>query len=113
MAAYVKNADLLAEVIKCKETDVYSDELHRMFRLMVDRFSWKFSYKYPEDREDCKSQAIEDLFLYWRNFDTKYKNPFAYYTTIIKNGYAKGYRKIYPGFMPSSSKIGLDNLYNL
>jgi len=115
MAAYVKNKDLYNEMVRCKDCSLnYSNELHGMFRLMVDKFSWAFSYKYQEDREDCKSQAIEDLYLYWHNFDpSKGTNAFAYVTQIIKNGYAKGYRKIYPGFMPSSSKIGLGNIYNL
>jgi len=113
MAVYVRNKDLYAEVVKCLDASIYSNELHGMFTMMVDRFSLKFTYKCEDDRDDCKAQASMDLYLYWDRFNPKYTNAFAYYTQIIKTGYAKGFNKIYPGFMPSSSKIGLDNLYTL
>jgi hypothetical protein len=37
-----------------------------------------------------------DLLKYWRGFNPKYKNAFAYFTEIAKKGYAKGWNKLYP-----------------
>jgi len=116
VAQYVKNKDLLAELIKCKDASIYSMELHGMFAQMIDKFSYKFQYVHPEDREDCKSQAIEDLFMYWNRFDpSKGTNAFAYISQIIKMGYAKGWKKIYPGKFTYGNKLSISyhQIYNL
>lgn len=107
--SYVKNKDLYNELKRCKDASLnYSPLLHEYFELMVDRFSNKFGYVYEEDREDCKSQAMMDLYLYWHNFNPKYTNAFAYITQIIKNGYAKGWKVCHP--KPSSNFISLSNI---
>jgi hypothetical protein len=37
-----------------------------------------------------------DLLRYWQNFnEEKSNNAFAYFTQIVKNGYAKEYKKLY------------------
>lgn len=112
---HVKNKDLREEIIKCKQEDELSDKALKMFMLMADRFSNKMGYVYPEDKEDCISYAVMDCYLYWRGYDPeKSTNAFAYYTQIIKNGFAKGWRKLY-GHMPMSSKISISqhSIYNL
>lgn len=115
MAHHVKNKDLREEIIICKENDELSAEALDMFILMAQKFANKLTYIYPEDREDCIQFAIMDCYLYWRGYDPeKSQNAFAYYTQIIKNGFAKGWRRLY-GNMPKSSKISISQhqIYNL
>lgn len=109
MPHYVKNADLRNEIIKCKENDVLSNEAIIMFQLMAKKFSTKLNYIYPEDREDCISGAVMDCFMYWRSYNPeKSANAFAYFTQVIKRGFAKTWRKLYGNF-PKSIKISIDN----
>jgi len=112
---HVKNSDLRNEIIKCKETDELSKEAVEMFMLMAKKFSTKLNYIYPEDREDCISFAVMDCFMYWRGYNPeKSQNAFAYFTQIIKNGFAKGWRKLYGNF-PKSRKISVSSnkIYNI
>jgi len=112
---HVKNADLRNEIIKCKATDKLSDEALNMFMIMAKKFSTKLNYIYPEDREDCIAFAVMDCYQYWRRYDPEIsQNAFAYYTQIIKNGFAKGWRKLY-GNMPKSKKISTSSnkIYNI
>jgi len=115
MGIHVKNADLRNEIIKCKENDELSREAIEMFMLMAEKFSKKLNYIYVEDREDCIAFAILDCFQYWRGYNPKKsQNAFAYFTQIIKNGFAKGWRKLY-GNMPKSKKISVSSnkIYNI
>jgi len=112
---HVKNSDLRNEIIKCKEKDELSKEALDMFILMAKKFSTKLNYVYSEDREDCISFAIMDCYQYWRGYNPeKSQNAFAYYTQIIKNGFAKGWRRLYGNF-PKSKKISVSNnrIYNI
>lgn len=114
MAVYVKNKDLLAEIIKSKEKDQLTPTAMEMLMKMSREISKVFKYKYEEDREDCISYALEDILKYWRNFDpAKSSNAFAYYTQMIKNGAAKGWRALYP--IKASRKVSInseDGVYN-
>jgi hypothetical protein len=70
-----------------------------MLSLMVDKIIEKNGkyFKTPEDKEDVKQSALLDCLMYWRNFDPeKSNNPFAYFTSVITNGYAKGWNTLYP-----------------
>jgi DNA-directed RNA polymerase specialized sigma subunit len=112
---HVKNSDLRNEIIKCKVSDELSKDALNMFMLMAKKFSTKLNYIYPEDREDCIAFATMDCFQYWRGYDpNKSQNAFAYFTQIIKNGFAKGWRKLY-GNMPKSKKISVsgNKIYNI
>ena len=113
MAIHVKNSDLRNEIIKCKEKDELSKEALEMLMLMSKKLSEKFKYIYEEDKKDCIAFAVMDCYQYWRGYDPiKSQNAFAYYTQIIKNGFAKGWRKLY-GNMPKSKKVSLsgNNVY--
>jgi DNA-directed RNA polymerase specialized sigma subunit len=115
MAHHVKNKDLREEIIKSKEQDELTKEALDMLILMAEKFSHKMNYLYSEDKEDCISFAVMDCFQYWRGYDpTKSANAFAYYTQIIKNGFAKGWRKLH-GHMPYSTKVSISQhqIYNL
>jgi len=112
---HVKNADLRNEIIKCKENDKLSIEAIEMFQLMAKKFSTKLNYVYPQDREDCIAFAILDCYMYWRAYNPeKSENAFAYFTQMIKNGFAKGWRKLHGNF-PKSKKISVsdNNVYNI
>ena len=115
MAQHVKNKDLREELIKSKETNILSKEALDMFILMSNKFSLKFKYNFDEDKEDCISFAIMDCYQYWRGYDPeKSPNAFAYITQVIKNGFAKGWRKLYGNF-PKSKKISIstNNIYSI
>jgi len=115
MANYVKNKDLREELIKSKEADELTKEALDMMILMVDRYSTKFSYEHAEDRDDCKSFAVMDCYQYWRGYKPELSpNAFAYVTTMIRNGLAKGWRKLY-GHFPKSKKISIssNNIYSI
>lgn len=112
---HVKNKDLREEIIKSKLQDELTPTAVNMFILMADKFSNKLTYVYSEDKQDCVSFAVMDCIQYWRGYDPdKSQNAFAYYTQIIKNGFAKGWRKLYDN-MPKSSKISISqhDIYNL
>jgi DNA-directed RNA polymerase specialized sigma subunit len=112
---YVKNSELREEIIRCKKNDVLSEEAINMFIILAKKYSNKYQYMYEEDREDCISFAVMDCYLYWRGYDPeRSQNAFAYYTQIVKNGFAKGWRRLY-GNLPKSRKISLstNNIYNI
>jgi hypothetical protein len=55
-----------------------------------------------------------DVIRYWKSFNPeKSKYPFAYYTQILKHGFAKGWKKLHP--ISSVEKISLssDNFYSI
>lgn len=115
MAIHVKNKDLREALVKSKDQNELTKEALDMFILMANKFSTKFKYIYTEDREDCISFAIMDCYMYWRGYNPeKSANAFAYITQIIKNGFAKGWRKLY-GNMPKSKKISIsqNKVYSL
>jgi hypothetical protein len=55
--------------------------------------------------------------MYWERFDaTKSNNPFAYFTSVIVNGIAKGWNKLHPENkkVEGARFISLDNnIHNL
>ena len=94
---YLRNKDLLAEIIKSKEQDKLTPEAVQMLIMLSERAIRKLKYRNPEDRNDCLSFAQLDLFKYWDRFNPeKSTNAFAYFTQIAKKGYAKGWNKLYP-----------------
>lgn len=112
---HVKNKDLREALILSKEKNELTKETLDMFILMAKKFSNNFTYIYEEDKEDCISFAIMDCYQYWRGYNPeKSANAFAYITQIIKNGFAKGWRKLY-GNMPKSKKVSVssNSIYNI
>ena len=64
--------------------------------LLAEKAINRMRYVNSDDRNDCLQFAMLDLLKYWRNFNPKYPNAFAYFTEIAKRGYAKGWNKIHP-----------------
>lgn len=93
---YLNNKDLYNEIVKSKELDKLTPTAEKMFILLAERTINKLTYVSGDDRNDCLQFALLDLLKYWRNFNPKYPNAFAYFTEIAKRGYAKGWNKIHP-----------------
>jgi len=112
MAVYVSNKELCKEIIISKEKGQLTPEALRMLDRMVKEISKVFKYKMEEDKEDCQSFAMEDVIKYWNRFNPeKSNNAFAFYTQMIKNGYAKGWRRLYP--VKSSLKVSISKEYGI
>jgi DNA-directed RNA polymerase specialized sigma subunit len=117
MPVYLKNADLYKEIVLCLEQKELTPKAVNMFILLANELAKKLKYKDPMDKEDCIAYAIEDLLRYWNRFNPIYKNAFAYFTQIAKNGLAKGYKKIHqtagvviPKFVHISETDGIYNI---
>lgn len=93
---YLNNKDLYAEIVLSKELGKLTPTAEKMLVLLAERSIRKMKYVYDEDRKDCLQFALLDLLKYWKNFNPKYTNAFAYFTEIAKRGYAKGWNKIHP-----------------
>ena len=81
-------------------------EAEKMLILIAERAINKMTYVSEDDRLDCLQFAILDLLKYWRNFNPKYPNAFAYFTEIAKRGYAKGWNKIHPKKYKGTLSLG-------
>ena len=112
MAQYVNNRELLEAIVISKERGQLTPEALKMLDRMVKEISKVFKYKMEEDREDCQAFAWEDVIKYWDRFNPeKSNNAFAFYTQMIKHGYAKGWRRLYP--IKSSLKISISKEYGV
>ena len=112
MAQYVNNRELLEAIVLSKEKGELTPAALKMLDRMVKEISKVFKYKMEEDREDCMAFAMEDVIKYWDRFNPeKSNNAFAFYTQMIKNGYAKGWRRLYP--IKSSLKVSISKEYGV
>ena len=93
---YLNNGDLHNEIVKSQEQGELTRTAQDMLMLLAERANNKLTYTRIEDKEDCIQQARLDLLKYWKSYNPKYKNAFAYYTEIAKRGFAKGWNKLYP-----------------
>lgn len=85
---YLTNADLLPAVLEAKERGRITDKLARMLMLLTDRYSRKANFNGYSFREDMVSAALINLVQNALKFNPeKSSNPFAFYTTAIKNSF--------------------------
>jgi hypothetical protein len=85
---YVRNKDLLPEIIRCKEKGVVSNELGRMLLLIVNNYAKKGNWSNYTYRDDMKGHAMVHLSNAALKFDpARSNNPFAYYTQVTKNAF--------------------------
>ena len=111
---YVNRLELREEIAKSFKQDELTERAWEMFILMSDKISRVFSYKYEEDRDDCKMEALEAIHRYWRNYDKEKSNyPFSYFTQIIKNGLAKGIRRLHPKSLSKVINMSPQQMKNL
>ena len=93
---YLNNKDLYEQIVLSKGADALTRDAEKMLQLLAERAINKLTYVNEMDRDDCLQFALLDLLKYWRNFNPKYTNAFAYFTEIAKRGYAKGWNKLHP-----------------
>lgn len=85
---YVRNKDLLPEIIDCRERGVVSDKLGRMLLLIVENYARKYNWVNYTFRDDMKGHAMVHLSNAALKFDpARSNNPFAYYTQVAKNAF--------------------------
>lgn len=115
---FLNNKDFYNEIVKSKEQNELTVTAQKMLILLVKRASTKLLYIDPEDRKDCIAMAYLDVFKYWRSFKPEYStNAFAYYTEIIKKGFAKAWNvshpKKYAGTISLDRSEDSDGIYSL
>lgn len=93
---YLNNKDLYAQIVLSLEEGKLTRDAEKMLQLLAERAINRLTYVNEDDRKDCLQFALLDLLKYWKNFNPKYTNAFAYYTEIAKRGYAKGWNKLHP-----------------
>ena len=114
MANYIDPEEFRAEILASKAQDQLTKRAIEMFQLMAKETSKKLKYKDEEDRKDVIAFALMDVVKYWRSYDPeKSKYPFSYYTQMIKNGFAKGWKKLHPIRDVDKLSLSNENLYSL
>jgi len=112
MPHYVKNKDLLSEILISKEQGKLTDTAVSMFILIATESNKNLHYEYPMDKEDCISAALEDLIKYWDRFNPeKSTNAFAFYSQIAKHGFAKGWKRLHHPDKGPTLSISEDSIY--
>lgn len=102
----ISNKELLAEIIKSKAQDKLTPRALELLIALAKKASTKLPYTDPDDRKDCIASAYEDIWKYWRGFNPdKGTNAFAYYTSLVKKGFAKGWNNIHPKKAASNLRI--------
>jgi DNA-directed RNA polymerase specialized sigma subunit len=85
---YVRNKDLLPEIIRCREKGEVSNELARMLLLIVKNYSRKSNWASYTFRDDMEGHALVHLSNAALKFNPeRSNNPFAYYTQVAKNAF--------------------------
>jgi len=85
---YIRNSDLLPEIVKYKENGCASESLGKMLMTIASNFSSKGSFSGYTWREDMVSDAVLTCLKYLKNFDEKKsQNAFGYITQICKNAF--------------------------
>lgn len=88
---YLSNANMLEQLKLSHEQGEITEELAKMFMLLVERYASKIRFRVTESfKEDMKGFAIATLIKGWRSFNAeKYEkpNPFAYFTQCAKNAF--------------------------
>lgn len=87
---YLKNADLLAEIIACRETGRISDKLARMLLLLVERYSLRPNFRAYSYRDEMVADALASLSAGILKFNpAKSSSAFGYATQIAKNAFLR------------------------
>lgn len=107
---YLNGPDLFQEILKSKEQDELTPKAVDMLQLLAKKAVSKLPYRDPMDRDDCIQSAMMDILKYWRSFNPeKGTNAFAYYSSVVYKGAAKGWNKLHPETKKKIRKISLSN----
>ena len=114
MPIYCPPKEFREAIRESKEKDELTPDAVKYLWAICNESSKKLKYKNPMDREDCIMFAMEDVLKYWRGFNPEKSNyPFAYYTQMVKNGFAKGWHKLHPIKSTRKVSISHDNVHNM
>jgi DNA-directed RNA polymerase specialized sigma subunit len=104
---YVNRKVLETEIAKSMENGKLTEKAVRIFIKMTKEINKTMSYKYEDDKKDCMSEAMFDILKYWNRYDPTLPNAncFSFYTQMIKNGMAKGFKKLRPRVVSNSIPI--------
>ena len=87
---YLKNPELLLEVIDCKAKGVISNKLAAMLMILTKRYSSRPNFSGYTYIADMRSEALTDLCKNALKFNPAVSsNPFAFYTQCIHNSLFK------------------------
>lgn len=116
MANYVDKKELERQIVLSKADGKLNDKAVSMLWMMTKEISRTLRYKNEDDKNDCMQEAAFDILKYWQRFDPDRENSncFAYFTELIKNGHAKGFKKLRPA--SSSNMVSIDEetgIYNI
>lgn len=85
---YLTNKNLIREHKLSLEQGKPTDELCKMYMMLVDRFSKKPQFSGYSYVDDMKGRAHVQFATSWDKFDhDKSSNPFAYFTQMAKNSF--------------------------
>lgn len=86
---YLKNKDLLAEVINCRDNGmIMSDKLAKMLTMLTARYGKSPRFGGYTFNDDMQAYAMMMLCKTWVGFNPERgTNAFAYYTQSIKNSF--------------------------
>ena len=93
---YVKNKELLPEIIDYKESGTMTEELGAMIMAIATNYSNKGNFSNYTWKDDMIMEAVYTVLRYIHNFDPdkqKHPNPFAYITTICHHAFINFIRK--------------------
>lgn len=71
MANYLEKKPFNEEMLKCIHRNELTKTSIEMFTLLATEVSGKYSFKYPEDRQDAIASALHDFVSYWRGYKWK------------------------------------------
>lgn len=105
---YVTNDSLRLELIKSHNEGKLTSSALEMLILMVDRIQRQFKYDDTQDKEDCRSSAIEVVLRNWQTCELTRPRPFAYFTRMIYNGLYAGWNTL----AKSRADFSISNIFN-
>lgn len=94
----INKKDFFNEIKKSKEADELTPTAIKYFIQMANHGvrHGKLYYQDKRDEEDCIQAALYDVLKHWRNFDeTKFSDPFSFFSSVIFNGYANQFKMIH------------------
>jgi L-rhamnose mutarotase len=96
----IKKEKFYEEMVKSIENDELTDYALETMKEMNKLISNRLFFKNAEDVERSKQIATDEMLKNWRNFNpdhpAKPNSAFNFTSEIIKRGYAKAWRKLYP-----------------
>lgn len=92
---YIIDDELVYEIIISKGKGKLTKNAEIMLIEICNNIIKKFSYKNPDDKNDCKQEAICHVFHEWKNFDEcKYSSAFPYFSELAKRAITRCFNQL-------------------